>query len=99
MVERSEVGYHMSRAYGFFCRVVLAAFITAAVTSTGCAVRVRTYDPYYHDYHRWDHDEDRAYRRFLDERHERYRDFKGLDSDEQQQYWRWRHDHKDADRR
>jgi len=49
------------------------------VANTGCTARVRVYD--HSDYHNWDDREDRAYRRYLDEKHEPYRDYKKQDSD------------------
>ncbi len=73
-----------------FC-LVATLVITAA--SAGCAGRVRVYDEYHSDYHRWDHDEDVRYRQYLSERHEQYRDYSTLNRDEQKSYWDWRHSH------
>lgn len=75
--------------------------LSVALASSGCAARVRVYDTEHGDYHRWDRDEDRAYRRYWMERHERepYRDYNRLDDREQRDYWNWRHGHQDEDRR
>ncbi|HEV2522327.1 MAG TPA: hypothetical protein VGT24_08100 [Candidatus Acidoferrales bacterium] len=59
--------------------------------SSGCSGRVRVYDEYHTDWHNWDHDEDAAYYKYFDERHEQYRDYKNLNKDEQKDYWSWRH--------
>jgi hypothetical protein len=79
-----------------FC---LGATLAITTASAGCAGRVRIYDSYHTDYHRWDHHEDVAYRRYLGERHEEYRDFSKLDGDRQKDYWDWRHSHPDPDHR
>lgn len=47
------------------------------------------------DYHRWDAREHGAYRRYWNERRERYRGWKELNEHEQRDYWKWRHDHPD----
>ena len=72
-----------------------ATFFAVLLGSTGCAGRVRVYDQYHSDYHRWNHDEDHAYRSYLNERHEQYQDYNKLNSDQQHDYWNWRHDHPD----
>lgn len=74
--------------------VLCTAMLTPLLTS-GCAARGRYYDGYYHDYHRWDGREDHQYRVWLTERHYEYRDFNRLDRDQQQDYWKWRHEHSD----
>jgi hypothetical protein len=73
------------------------AFI-ASIASIGCAVRY--YDADHRDYHRWDDDEDRAYRVYWGEAHPRdpYRAYGRLNPGEQREYWEWRHGHPDADR-
>lgn len=43
-------------------------------------VQVRVYDPGHKDYHNWDEREDRAYRHYLEERHEEYRKYDKLKS-------------------
>jgi hypothetical protein len=53
----------------------------------------RYYDKSYKDWHEWNERESRAYRHWLNDRHETYKDFGKLRSREQRDYWRWRHDH------
>ncbi len=65
--------------------------------AVGCGPRVRYYDPYHSDYHRWNRAEDREYRRYLNERHKEYRDFHDLDDNDRRDYWNWRHEHHDGD--
>jgi type III secretory pathway component EscR len=57
----------------------------------------RYYDRDKKDYHEWNEHENRAYRRWLEERHERdNREFTRLDREQQREYWRWRHEHPDT---
>jgi hypothetical protein len=81
-----------------FSSAILATAFLLASAGSGCAGRVRVYDEYHSDYHQWDRHEDGAYRRYLGERHEQYRDYNKLDKDHQKDYWNWRHDHPDSDR-
>ena len=55
-------------------------------------ITVRTYDPYRHDYHRWDRREERAYRAYLAERHRAYVMYQRQRLAERRAYWRWRHE-------
>ena len=48
-----------------------------------------------HDSHEWNEAEDRAYRRYLQEHHKKYHAFEKASKKEQQDYWKWRHDHPD----
>jgi hypothetical protein len=43
----------------------------------------------------WDEREDRAYRHYMEERHEQYRKYDKLKEKEQRDYWNWRHSHPD----
>jgi ribulose kinase len=56
-------------------------------------------DRAYHDSHEWNEREDRAYRRYLEEHHKKYHEFERASKKEQQDYWKWRHNHPDDDRR
>ena len=78
--------------------LVVGALMGTVAGAVGCTGRVRIYDQPYRDYHRWDSREDRAYRAYLGEQHRGYREFRTLDSRDQEQYWRWRHAHPDGDR-
>lgn len=88
----------MSQIMRIFRSTFLVASLLIIVASSGCAGRARIYDDYHSDWHRWDHNEDIAYRRYWNDRHERYRDYNKLNKDEQKNYWNWRHDHSDPDR-
>jgi type III secretory pathway component EscR len=55
----------------------------------------RYYDRTHKDYHAWNDDEDRAYRRFLEEHHREYHDWAKARRSEQDEYWKWRHEHHD----
>jgi hypothetical protein len=54
----------------------------------------RFYDRNHRDYHRWNGDEDRLYREYLESHHRRYRAFSRLSTSQQRAYWQWRHDHR-----
>lgn len=54
----------------------------------------RYYDRKHKDYHTWDDNEDRAYRRYQGEHHQT-RDFIKLSSRQQTVYWTWRHNNPD----
>ena len=55
----------------------------------------RYYDREGRDYHVYNNQEDRAYRAYLEEQHHKYREFHKANRNDQQQYFRWRHDHPD----
>lgn len=76
--------------------LVLAATVAGTVLGSGCTASVRVFDADHQDYHSWDNREDRAYRRFLMERHQEYRSMSQLSDADQRDYWRWRHAHEDA---
>ena len=85
---------HLSRYVG---SLLLSIALVSPLVSTGCTGHVyyRAYDPYYHDYHRWDPDEDAYYHRWENDTHRDDRDFRKRDKEEQKQYWDWRHAHGD----
>ena len=55
----------------------------------------RYYDRSGRDYHAWNDNEDRAYRTYLQEQHRNYRSFNKVNRGQQQQYFKWRHEHPD----
>ena len=60
------------------------------------AAHVRVYDPYYTDYHTWNHDEVVYYNQWSVETHrDPHRDFRKLNEQEKKEYWTWRHNHGD----
>ena len=82
----------------------LVTFLLAAVLavpviiSSGCAARVETgrvYDPYYSDYHAWNGAEVTYYNQWETQTHRTHEDFSKRNSDEQKEYWNWRHEQAD----
>jgi hypothetical protein len=55
------------------------------------------HDKDHNDDHHWDSHEDKAYRMYVKENHRKYTSFDRLHDDDQQNYWRWRHTHSDAE--
>jgi hypothetical protein len=53
----------------------------------------RYYDSSHKDYHQWNDQEQREYDRYLSEHHRKHEDFNRLSKRQQQNYWKWRHDH------
>jgi hypothetical protein len=90
----------MSRRHKYISPIMLATALITPVLFAGCAVRAsyRTYDPVYEDYHRWDRNETSYYQRWEVESHRDHQDFRKRNSDEQKEYWNWRHAHHDDDR-
>src|ERR1700745_228303 len=87
----------MSRANGVRTLLLAGALATSFV-GLACSEHhyYRVYDPYYTDYHSWNHDEDVYYRRWADENHrDANRDFRKLRPEEQKDYWTWRHNQGD----
>lgn len=54
------------------------------------------HDKKHNDDHEWNSHEDQAYRMWAKERHRKYSEFTRLKQRDQQDYWRWRHDHSNA---
>jgi hypothetical protein len=80
--------------------LLLAVALASSVAGIACAEHHgRVYDPYYTDYHTWNHDEVVYYNRWVVETHrDPHRDYRHLKKDEQKEYWTWRHNHGDHDR-
>jgi len=56
----------------------------------------RYYDKDKRDYHEWNEQEDRAYRHWVtEERKHEYRPWNKASRTQQNEYWRWRHEHSD----
>ena len=77
-----------------------ALVVPAAMAQDRATERERTDQPRYedkahHDTHEWNEAEDRAYRRWLEERHMKYHEFRKASKKEQAEYWKWRHEHPD----
>jgi Ni/Co efflux regulator RcnB len=65
-------------------------------TTTTTTETKRYYDPEEKVYRNWTADEDRAYRRYLQENHRDYVEFPKVKTTEQREYWRWRHGHPES---
>ncbi len=91
----------MHRIHGYIASLFLTAALAAPVAIMAvpvpqeAAVEVRVYDRDHKDYHNWDDNENRAWGRFLTERHRNSHEFSGANKREQAQYWNWRHAHPD----
>ncbi|MGA7968758.1 MAG: hypothetical protein WCC32_00585 [Terriglobales bacterium] len=79
---------------GTFRSICLAAALVGSVAGMGCVHRPpRYYDSYYNDYHKWNDREMDYYDRWCRETHrDAHIDFGRLRPDEQEQYFKWRHD-------
>jgi hypothetical protein len=75
---------------------LLTAVFLLPLFTVGCGEHRRgTYDPYNHDYHRWNNGEDGSYRRWLAEKRWDYRQYNRLQRQQREEYWQWRHNHRD----
>jgi hypothetical protein len=85
----------MRNKYRPLATLLFAAFLALPVLLGGCAdhAGARVYDPYYSDYHTWNHDEVVFYNRWEGETHRDHREFGDRSSAEQKEYWDWRHSH------
>jgi uncharacterized protein YxeA len=54
------------------------------------------HDKKHNDDHEWNNHEDQAYRMYGTEHHRKYVEFSKLHDNDQQAYWKWRHNHSDA---
>lgn len=91
--ESHRDGGGMNRIRSSIGSLLLASVLVVSANNVGCAARIRLYDQDHADWHKWDRDEDHAYRNYLSENHKDYRDFSKLSGDEQSKYWNWRHNH------
>jgi 3-hydroxyacyl-CoA dehydrogenase len=72
-----------------------AMAFSMATVAAAQGVDVRIYDSHHKDYHNWDDHEDRAYRRYLAEKHYQYVEYQRQQHRRQEAYWKWRHHHPD----
>lgn len=79
--------------------ILLAGTLTVPLVNLGCSEHryARVYDPYHQDYHRWSPAEETYYQRWETENRQEHREWSQRNSDEQKQYWDWRHGHGDHD--
>ena len=81
-------------------RFLLSGFLVGAALLASVATAddhhdKRYYDRNGHDYHVYNNQEDRAYRVYLGEQHLEYREFSKMKRQDQQRYFKWRHEHPD----
>jgi hypothetical protein len=71
----------------------LTVALSAPILIGGCSGGGyhRSYDPYYNDYHVWNNDEVVYYNRWEHDTHRDHVDFRKRKSDDQKEYWNWRH--------
>ena len=80
--------------------LILGGFLLGATFFAPAAAAESNHDRrYYHregrDYHVYNSQEDRAYRIYLGEQRRTYREFHVVKRTQQQQYFKWRHQHPD----
>ena len=80
--------------------LILSGFLLGAACCAPFAVAQEHHDRRYYDrggrdYHVYNTQEDRAYRYYLGERHENYREFNQINRARREEYFRWRHQHSD----
>jgi hypothetical protein len=71
----------------------LTVALSAPVLVGGCSGGgyYRSYDPDHNDYHVWNNDEVVYYNRWEHDTHRDHVDFRKRKSDDQKEYWTWRH--------
>lgn len=80
--------------------LILSGFLLGAAFLAPMANADDHHDKKYYDrdgkdYHVYNNQEDRAYRAYLEEQHRTYQNFDKQKRDQQQQYFKWRHQHPD----
>jgi len=85
----------MRKPINLLAVATLAAALAAPIMTIGCGGPhyYRAYDPYYHDYHTWNHDEVVYYQNWEHETHRDHVEFKKRNQADQKEYWDWRHNH------
>ena len=58
----------------------------------------RYYDKEHKDYHEWNANEEKSYGVYLNENHMKVHTYQKARPTEQQNYWKWRHEHPDEQR-
>ncbi len=81
----------MAKSAFLLCMLVPAALMTGCATHVG----YRSYNPAYYDRQVWGPGERPYYDRWAVETHRRPSDYRRLRREEQREYWRWRHEHRD----
>jgi ribulose kinase len=86
----------------FLRMCLLGTALMAAVATLPAALMADDQPKRYHDKdrnddHEWNDREDRAYQKWLEEKHKAKHEFAKLKDKEQREYWKWRHEHPDRD--
>lgn len=80
--------------------LILGGFLLGTAFFAQVAMADDHYDKKYYDrqgrdYHVYNKQEDRAYRAYLEQQHQSYREFNKTKRNQQEQYFKWRHEHPD----
>ncbi|HEX4389116.1 MAG TPA: hypothetical protein VH109_10865 [Steroidobacteraceae bacterium] len=70
--------------------LILAGALAGAAMLSGGVASEPTYE-----HNHWDAREDQAYRAYLLQQHQEYREFRTLSGEQQREYWNWRSQHPD----
>jgi len=81
----------MGLNHGMIALALSATVLASASAMTGCAGGGVVYDPYRHDYYRWNYDENRFYQEWEIVTHRVHMDFNRRSAGDQRAYWGWRH--------
>ena len=73
--------------------LLLLIALSSPFLLAGCAGSVSYYDPYYHDYHRWNNHEMVYYSQWEHDTHRDHMDFDKRNDADKKAYWDWRHNH------
>lgn len=87
----------MNSAKSYLGAILFAAILTApAALIIGCGAQQSAPQvAQAPENHRWDDHENQAWHRFLTENHRQDHEFAKSESNEQKEYWNWRHSHPD----
>ena len=87
------------KRFSLYSVALLAGAAMATPLVSGATPRPQdergVYDRDHKDYHKWDDNENRAWRRWLSENHRKDHEFAKASRKEQGEYWKWRHEHPD----
>jgi hypothetical protein len=84
----------------FWSTALLSMALIAPISLTPTQMRAddhRYHDKEGNDDHEWNQREDRAYRIWVKENHRKNVNFEKLKDEDRESYWRWRHQHSDAE--
>lgn len=80
-----------ARAHGVFLTLLFAGLVS--VSTVGCYHHQHDYDEHGEVAMQWSAGEEPYYERWENQTHRDHKDWNQRSSDEQRQYWSWRHDH------